>query len=346
MVRPRTRHVPIANNMAGAAAALVGVGLFVYAVRRAGVSDVTAGVARIGWGFLVVIALSSVRLLMRTLAWIRCLEPEARDTGHGARDEGYGARESLRPGVAFRAVLVGEALGNLTPLGLFISEPAKATFVRQTVPVSSGLPALAIENIFYSVSVVAVIGFGMMALLGLFDVPASIRLGGLAALGFVAAALGGAALVFAGRWRPASATMRVTLPASAAALVERVASMEERIYGFARLHPGRLPAIVAYELLFHVAAVAESYLVLSWLGAPVTLVSAFVVEAVNRIINVIFRFVPLRLGVDEAGSGLLTHVLGFGAPIGVALAIVRKARVLVWSAAGMALLAQRAVQRR
>lgn len=345
---PQSRH----RQLVGLLSAAVGILLFVYAVRRAGFAEVARGVARIGWGFVLVLGLSGLRLAARSLAWIRCFEPGIRDQGSGTEgsqetkgSEPYSGH-GLRPGAAFRAILVGEALGNITPLGLFISEPAKATFVRETVPISSGLPALAVENILYSVSVALVIGAGMLVLLGRFDIPAAVRLGGVAALGFVVIVLGTAALVMTGRWRPASGAMRLVLRTSSESWIDRIAGLEERIYGFARAHPGRIPTIAALELGFHVAGVAEAYLVLSWLGVPVTLVTAFVLESVNRIINVAFRFVPLRLGVDEAGSGLLTQVLDLGAPTGVSLAIIRKARVLIWSAAGMALLARRAIKRR
>jgi len=37
---------------------------------------------------------------------------------------------------------------------------------------------------------------------------------------------------------------------------------------------------------------------------------------------VVFKFVPMRTGVDEAGTGMLAKVLGFTTAIGVTLAIV------------------------
>ena len=43
---------------------------------------------------------------------------------------------------------------------------------------------------------------------------------------------------------------------------------------------------------------------------------------------------PLRLGVDEAGTAVFTQVLGLGSQTGVTLAIVRKARMLFWAGAG------------
>jgi hypothetical protein len=73
-------------------------------------------------------------------------------------------------------------------------------------------------------------------------------------------------------------------------------------------------------------------------GSAPPLVTSFILETTNRLITVVFKFVPLRLGVDEAGTALFTQVLGLGSQTGVALAIVRKVRVLFWAAAGAILL--------
>jgi hypothetical protein len=69
--------------------------------------------------------------------------------------------------------------------------------------------------------------------------------------------------------------------------------------------------------------------------------TAFVLEYINRVITVVFKFVPMRLGVDEAASGFLAQVLGFGTAPGVTLAIVRKARILCWTALGIVFLIRR-----
>jgi hypothetical protein len=76
------------------------------------------------------------------------------------------------------------------------------------------------------------------------------------------------------------------------------------------------------------------------------LLTAFVLESVNRVINVVFKFVPMRVGVDEAGTGMLTKILRLGTASGVTLAIVRKARVIVWTALGIAFLVRRGLSLR
>jgi hypothetical protein len=60
-----------------------------------------------------------------------------------------------------------------------------------------------------------------------------------------------------------------------------------------------------------------------------------VLEFVNRTITLAFQFVPMWLGVDEAGTSLVTTALHLGAAVGVGLALVRKARILLWTAIGL-----------
>src|SRR5260370_23697623 len=97
------------------------------------------------------------------------------------------------------------------------------------------------------------------------------------------------------------------------------------------------------EACFHLAGVLEIYVTLSFIsqGQPPTLFTAFILESVNRVINLGFKFIPLRMGVDEAGTGKAASVLQFTVTTGVTLAIIRKARDLFWTIIGAILLVQR-----
>jgi hypothetical protein len=101
-------------------------------------------------------------------------------------------------------------------------------------------------------------------------------------------------------------------------------------------------SVAALLVVFHASAVTEVYVTLALVvPGDVSFLPVFILEAVNRVISVVFKFVPLRLGVDEAGSGMVSEVLRLGTAAGVSLAIVRKARVLTFGAIGIALLAVR-----
>lgn len=65
---------------------------------------------------------------------------------------------------------MGDALGNVTPFGVLISEPSKVAFVRRRVGAEAAISAVTIENLFYIASVVVVFVCGTGALLLSFDV--------------------------------------------------------------------------------------------------------------------------------------------------------------------------------
>jgi hypothetical protein len=129
--------------------------------------------------------------------------------------------------------------------------------------------------------------------------------------------------------------------------LEKLRTLEELVYGFAGRHPQRAAGLLALELGFHALGVLEIWVTLGLLAgadAP-TLLSTFVLESVNRTIMVAFKFVPLRVGVDEVGTELLTQTLGLPLGLGVTMAIIRKARMIIWSAVGIVFVVRRGFSR-
>lgn len=299
-------------------ASLAGAALLVWSVRSAGVAAVRDGIERLGIGFAAICLLGGGRYALRTAAWRLCLAPGT----------------ELRYSTAFAAFVAGDALGNVTPLGALISEPAKVALVRERVALDAAIPALALENLFYGATVVVLLIAGTAALLLTVPVPPPVRA---ASLAVVAVALVTAALVATALVR------RSPLISRGAARVgidgDAVARMEERVFAFAARHRARIAPLLALEAAYHALAVFEIWLAMALIrGVPPSLITAFVLEYVNRTITIVFQFVPLWLGVDEAGTAAIAAALGIPPAVGVALALARKGRILAWTAAGLALL--------
>jgi hypothetical protein len=116
----------------------------------------------------------------------------------------------------------------------------------------------------------------------------------------------------------------------------------DRIFSFVARHPGKIVPLILLEATYHVAAVAEIWFALSLItGGRTPVLTAFVLEAVNRTITIAFQFVPMWLGVDEAGTAAVTSAINLGSAAGVSLALVRKTRVVIWTVIGLALLLHR-----
>ena len=123
---------------------------------------------------------------------------------------------------------------------------------------------------------------------------------------------------------------------------DAVRDAEDRVFRFAATRKERIGQILLLQFAFHVTAVLEIYFLLRLLVGHTdrTLLMAMVLGTVERLIMIAFKFVPLRLGVDHAGSGSIAEILGIGAPVGVTIATVRTARNLFWAAVGLAMLAR------
>jgi len=314
--------------------AIAGVALFVYFVKKAGVDQIVEGVGRLGAGFVLIIAISSVRHIVRSIAWMLCVEQPYR----------------LRFWDALRARLMGDAIGNILPFASFIiSEPAKPALIRDRIPLMAGFSAIVIENIFYSLSVVVFVFSGMLALLLSFGLTKGLRLASLITLAVIAIVIALGALLIRKQMRFISgATSFLNRRGLNKQWVAKSRSLEDRVYGFYQRNGSRFLPILFLEACFHFAGVIEIYTTLSFISPqqPPTLFTAFILESVNRVITMAFKFIPLRMGVDEAGTGKVSKVLQFTEVVGVTLAIVRKARDVFWAAVGVALLVHRGLSLR
>ena len=326
-------HRPV--TLAGVLTTLGGVALFVWLIWRVGPGQIWAGFRQIGWGLAAIVAIAGLRFAVRAAAWQRCVEPPHR----------------LRFADAFAAVLSGDALGNLTPLGPIVGEPAKAAFVRARIPIGAALTALAIENLLYTLSVAAMIAAGSIALLIRADVAPALRNASEIAIGGVFA------LYVAAVWtmwrRPAvlsrgvALAARVTGSAALGARVSKVQALEQQVYTFGSRRRHTLLPLAALEIAFHALGVLEIHVTLSLLmGAPPPVLTSFVLETVNRLITVVFKPVPMQVGVNEAGTALATEMLGLGLQLGLTLAVIRKARILFWMLIGSMLLVRHGLSAR
>ncbi len=316
--------------------AVLGMLLFAYYVWRAGPRDIWQNMRQLGAGFFVVLAISGVRPLVRAFAWTRCFE----------------APHQLRWRDALRAYFAGDALGNVMPFGIVVSEPTKAALVRDRVPFGAAVAGLAIENLFYSLSVALFILAGLISLLLSFPLPPKLRVVCLCVVAGVLFGIVCGYVVIWRQWRFVSGALDFLYARRIArSWLEprrvKIAAVEARIYGFYARHQARFLPILLLEACFHLAGVVENYVTLYFIS-PVrpTWLAAFVLESVNRVINVIFKFIPMRVGVDEAGTGLFTKALQLGTTSGVTLALIRKARVVVWTTVGVVLLVRQGLSLR
>ncbi|HKR11085.1 MAG TPA: ABC transporter permease [Pyrinomonadaceae bacterium] len=315
-----------------ALAFLLGLGLLVYVINRVGVQPLFDALLRIGFGFFIIVGLSGLRHVLRTIAMRAAVPPEHR-------------RITFRQ--AFAARLGGEAISFLTFTGPLLGEATKVALLRKRVPLTYGVPALVVDNLLYNLSVVFFILSGAVVMLIKYPLPREVNIvlliiAAVAASGILAAAIAAKRRVMLLTWIIDRLAQLRLSPKVILKRRHHIYHLESKVYDFYKHHPGAFFAMIACNLLAHAASVVEVYLALQMLGFETQVAQAYIIESLTKVINAVFAFVPGTIGVYEGGTEvILQKGLGFTPAAGLALALVRKAAIVSWTSVGLLVLTWR-----
>ena len=109
---------------------VLGVAAFAYALSVIGLANVQQALARVGWGFAVILLLSGLREMVKAAGWTQA----------------FTGTDRLPVSHAFRARLAGEALSALLPMGFLVGEPMKARYVDDRMPFATAFNALLLDT--------------------------------------------------------------------------------------------------------------------------------------------------------------------------------------------------------
>jgi putative ABC transport system permease protein len=311
---------------------LLGLGLLIYVINRVGVQPLFDALLRIGFGFFVVLGLSGLRHVLRTISMRAAVPPEHR-------------RITFRH--AFAARLGGEAISFLTFTGPLLGEATKVALLRKRVPLTYGVPALVVDNLIYNLSVVFFVLSGAVVMLLRYPLPPGVYLAllviaALAASGILIAAIAAKRRVMLLTWIIDRLGELRLSPKVILKKRHHIYHLESKVYDFYKHHPGAFFLMIACNLVAHAASVAEVFLTLRMLGFQPQVAQAYIIESLTKVINFVFAFVPGTIGVYEGGTEvILQKGLGFTPAAGLALALVRKAAIVVWTSIGLLVLTWR-----
>lgn len=309
-----------------------GIGLFAYFLHSVGAREIIEHVKSFGLlGFLIILVIYSIRIVIRAWAWkLAVFEPFSL---------------SLRDTIP--AVIIGEAMSSMIPLGILVSGTAKAVAVRKRLPLVVGLSSVAIENLFYSFTTSLFLISGACAFLKFTAAGPALEKTIDLIIAAILAVLIFLFLLVIRQWHFASEFCQSLYRRGIfASFLEharfQVRLFENLIFGFYRRYPQRFLPICVLEITFHLLGVLEVWFIVSRIVAPDgQLMNAFLLETVSRLITIVFKLVPFVIGVDEAGARFVAEAVSIGAGVGITIALIRKGRILFWTAFGLALIIKR-----
>ncbi len=303
--------------------------MLVFVASRIDLAAVWARVAELGpLGALAVAAVYLLAFLIDTASWQLAL-PSVRLNGVWLYR-------------LWKVRMAGEALNLVIPAGSLGGEPVKAVLLKRGhgIGYRDAAASLVIAKTVNLLSLIAfsAVGFGFM--LGVEALPRSFVLA--AGLGLLALGLGVAGFYAVQRWGAASFLVRRLTGRLAGrfggrleGFLERIRAVDDRFERFYVRQRLRFAAALALALLNWLAGTAEILVIMWFLGAPVSLSEAWLIEAVAQLVRAGFFFVPASLGATEAAMVLVYDALTGRPSLGFAVALIRRARELVWIAWGL-----------
>ena len=300
---------------------LLGIGLIALLVERVGWSPIAQALGRLTWWqFLVVCLPYAAVAVVNTLGW-RFAFPRGTVPFHRL----LGAR------------LAGEALNRLTALGSLGGEPVKIWLLRRDVAHADSVPSVVIAKTTITIAqaLFLLVGVGLAwtmlatesrvinAMLWLLVVEV------VAVGGFVGVQMAG----LVGR------AGRLLQWAGVVTRADYARQLDGALRDYYRGDTRRVALSTGFHLVGWLIGALETYLILVFLGIPVDLVTAAVIEALGAGVRFATFFVPASLGPLESANAAAFEAMGLGAGAGLAFSFVRRARQLVWAGVGLLVLA-------
>jgi uncharacterized protein (TIRG00374 family) len=234
---------------------------------------------------------------------------------------------------AFKVRMVGEVFNNVMPAAGMGGEPVKAILLNKHYGLGyrEGTASIILGRTINMVAQVLFLAIGFAAVWAS-DLPGHFK--GLAVAG-LAAFVGATAIFFyAQRLRVVSLTGswlgRWRLLERINGVLHHVRDMDERLIRFYTENRGRFAMAIALAFLNWAVGAVEIYVAMVFLGHPVTFTDAWIIESVAQLIRSAAFFIPAAVGAQEGAFLLAFSVMTGGPALGVAMALIRRARELVW----------------
>jgi len=315
---------PRSRSLLQSLAALLGVALLVYLVERAGPGRLLENARTIGWGIVLVIALAGLVHVIKTWAWRLTLPGQAHKVS-------FSRTLGLR--------LASEAIGQFGLIGQMFGDGLRVSLLGSGVPVASGISSVTLDRGLFIATGALVTIAGLLAATVVVSLSGVLRLYAWVFVIVLLGLLASVVIAFRKGWPLVSGTARAAgrVPWFREWLKSKesvIESAEHQLLKFHREAPRAFWASLLLNILCHMLAIAEVYLILRFLGARVSLVGALILESMTKLINVIGAVNPGNLGTYEGGNMAIGKLVGLTATEGLTLGLCRRFRAIFWAILG------------
>jgi uncharacterized protein (TIRG00374 family) len=303
---------------------IVGLVLLGWVLSQADLNALAKAVSAIGWGALLVLAVYALVFTADTGVWLLTIQSFQPDLRHLAR--------------AWRVRIVGELFNVITPLAGFGGEPVKAALLKRHhgIALREGAASVILYRTVTTMALVAFLGGGFFLAMNAPAFPNTQKL--VAGIGLAALSLGIILFYLVQRYRLTSLTgtwlSNTRLGQTLGGVLHHIHDIDERLVSFYTQDPRRLAGAFALSCLAWLLGAMEIYVTLHLLGHPVSFWEAWIIEGAAQLVRAGTFLIPASLGAQDGALFLIGAAMTGQPTTGLALAVIRRFRELVWLIGG------------
>ena len=295
--------------------AFLAIALFAWVLAHMGLSTAMQQLKAIRIALPIVLALSLLRLLLQSIAWSVSLK---------------GEQVSVNIPKLAGTRLAGQSMGYLTVLGPVISEPLKIKLLG--TPTEPTVTATFLDDgVYWFTS-------ALLALLGIASIP-FIAVSGAAHHAIPAVLVLALMVIVITRRTPLLSSVVRVIGRRTPSWLARAETFESSIRRYRLNQPALVRRMFWIDVACQALIAFEVVVVLWALHLSIHFFTILVIEGVTRGLKMLSGWIPARLGSDEGGAISAFALIGFSPMLGLALALTRRVRDLLWAFTGIVLLA-------
>lgn len=303
-----------------------GIGLLFWLLRSVDLEQTWSQLLVFGLpGMAAVLALSVIEFGFDARAWQLCL-PAAR----------LNRRWLAR---LFAVRMAGEALNIATPFGGMGGEPFKAYLLnrRYGIPYPDAAASLVLAKTLTVFALLAFLLVGFFWMTGDARIEPVYKTSAWVGLGLLTLGISGFFVVQRYRlFSRSTAALGGFKPLRLLnRLVHHLEAFDHQLVDFYTRQRARSVSAVTFAFANWVVGAAMTYVTLDFLGYPVTFWEAWMIEAVAQAVRAATFYIPGSVGAQEGAFIILLQGLAGDGALGLAAALVRRARELAWFTAGL-----------
>lgn len=299
---------------------LVGVGLLAYIFSETDLELLWSNLMATGWGIFFVLAIYGIAFWVDTIAWQFTLP-----------STGYNFRWLYD---LWKVRMVGAAFGKMLPFSAFGGAPIKGYLLKKHYGIGyrEGAASIILIESTHLMSMVFFMASGVLLIHFDPDFPNSYYL--FSKLSLAALSVGIFGFYFIQRFKVTSVAggwiSQRALGRRLAKFLSHLKEFDDRLVQFYTEKRSYFFGAFGLNLLNWYLGALEIYIILYFLGHPISIAESIILETLVELVRAGTFFIPATLGTQEAAFLLATGAITGEPALGVATALMRRVREIVW----------------